>query len=156
MGGEAVLFSADDEASEEKAVQVSGEVVEISPQAPASLGGDYLVQRAIDGKVDIESLKAIIDMRNQERDYQARAEYARRFSEMQKEFVPVFTRGEALDRDGKKVLYKFAKLEHITEMVSPIMARHGFACGQKGGGLWKTTKDPMHFEYCWKNVSADN
>ena len=127
MGGEAVLFSEDDEASEAKAVQVSAEAVVVSPQPPAPIGGDYLVQRAIDGKVDIESLKAIIDMRNQERDYQARAEYARRFSEMQKEFVPVFTRGEALDRDGKKVLYKFAKLEHITEMVSPIMARHGFA-----------------------------
>jgi hypothetical protein len=30
-----------------------------------------------------------------------------------------------------------------------IMARHGFACGQNGGGLWKTTLDPMHFEWTY-------
>lgn len=29
-------------------------------------------------------------------------------------------------------------------------ARHGFACGQPGGGLWQTTLDAMHFEYTYR------
>lgn len=30
------------------------------------------------------------------------------------------------------------------------MARHGFACGQPGGGLWRVTCDAMHFEYTFR------
>jgi hypothetical protein len=88
--------------------------------------GDLLIQRAIDGKVDIESLRAIIEMRNAEREYQTRAEYARRFSAMQADFVPVYKTAEAKKPNGE-LLYKYAALEDVLAMVAPIMARHGFA-----------------------------
>jgi len=43
-----------------------------------------------------------------------------------------FPLGSAAQQDSRLVL---------------ALAKHGFRCGQKGGGLWQKTLDPMHFEF---------
>lgn len=114
-----------DESEDVSASVARSEVVVVDRPADIS-GADLLVQRAIDGKIDIESLKAVIELRNRERDYQTRAEYFKRFSAMQAEFTPVYKTADAKKPSGE-TLYKYAPLEDILAMVAPIMARHGFA-----------------------------
>lgn len=57
------------------------------------------------------------------------------------------TWGMAIDLNAAS--YPFGSVKLQDPRLVKIMAAHGFACGQKGGGLWKATVDPMHFEYTY-------
>lgn len=55
--------------------------------------------------------------------------------------------GGALDLNAKYFPYGSQKQQDARLVAA--LARHGFACGHKDGGLWKTTYDPMHFEWTY-------
>jgi len=52
--------------------------------------------------------------------------------------------GIALDLNAAK--FPFGSARRQEARLVEVFARHGFLCGQKGGGLWEKTLDPMHFE----------
>jgi len=54
--------------------------------------------------------------------------------------------GIALDMNAAE--FPYGSIKRQDQRLVAIFARQGFLCGQKGGGLWKATVDPMHFEYC--------
>lgn len=103
-----------------------GDCVPAEQVAPA-MNTDPLIQRAIDGNIDIEKLQAVINMRERELERQARAAFAFHFGQAQREIPPIKKDKEAKDaRTGKK-LYNYASLDNIMDIVRPILARHGFA-----------------------------
>ena len=53
--------------------------------------------------------------------------------------------GMAIDVNAAEFPYGSAKKQD--KRLVEIFKRQGFLCGQKGGGLWQRTLDPMHFEY---------
>lgn len=59
--------------------------------------------------------------------------------------------GIAIDLNARLFPYGSSKLQD--PRLVKIMARHGFLFGQIGGGLWVSTRDPMHAEYCWRGVA---
>lgn len=69
--------------------------------------------------VDVEKLRALIDMKKEIDRYHAEQEFNAAFSAMQPE-IPVIVEKARTDKG------KYAPLEDIIEVVRPIMAKHGF------------------------------
>lgn len=82
--------------------------------------GDPLIRMAIDKNLDIEKLEKLIQLRNEQDERQARAEYERHFAEMQAEFVPA-------KRIKKGYDYKYAPLEELQRTYGPVISKHGFS-----------------------------
>jgi hypothetical protein len=76
--------------------------------------------------VDIQTLEALIKLKNDEEARLARQLFEERFAMMQKDFVAVGKTSYALDDNGK-VLYAFCPLENILRAYAPILAKHGFS-----------------------------
>ena len=92
--------------------QVQGDAV------AAAQSGD-LVAMAIDRDLDIEKLRALIDMRNEQENREAKRVFDDAFSRMQAEFEPV-KRSKQADR------YKYATIEAMQMQFDDIIHRHGF------------------------------
>lgn len=75
---------------------------------------------ALDPSVDIERLKAIIEMEREVKDREAEKEFEAAFIVMQAE-LPAAKKNGSGQNDTK-----FAKLEDIQEAVRPILKEHGF------------------------------
>lgn len=79
-----------------------------------------LVAMAISQDLDVEKLRALIDMRNKEEERKAKQEYDRHFAEMQADF-------EAAKRTKQGYDYKYAPIEVLQRQYGPTIARHGFS-----------------------------
>jgi hypothetical protein len=88
---------------------------------------DGLIASAVEKNLDVDKLERLIDMRNKELARQAKLDYDEHFAAMQLDYVPVSKTKAALDRDGKKVLYRYCPLEDILRVYQPIISRHGFS-----------------------------
>jgi len=55
------------------------------------------------------------------------------------------TWGIAIDLNARQFPFGSPRKQH--PQLSQALARNGFRCGQKDGGLWQKTLDPMHFEF---------
>lgn len=81
-----------------------------------------ILRLATDPRVDVEKLKAILDMQKDVKAQQARAAFNRAFAAMQPE-IPV------IDETAKTDKTTYAPLEDIVEQIRPICQRHGFSFG---------------------------
>lgn len=88
---------------------------------------DNLIAAAVEKDLDVDKLERLIDMRNKELERQAKLDYDEHFAAMQLDYVPVGKSKAALDRDGRKVLYKYCPLEDILRVYQPIISKHGFS-----------------------------
>lgn len=75
---------------------------------------------ALDPTVDIERLRAIIDMEQSSQDRAAEKEFESAFVQMQSRLPAVAKRGEGQSKTA------FAKLEDIQAAVRPVLIEHGF------------------------------
>jgi len=73
----------------------------------------------------VDALDRLVAMKNAEEDRANAKEFSRHFSEMQRDFPPVFRDGTA--KDGAKFLYSYITLDAILKVYAPIIAKHGFA-----------------------------
>jgi hypothetical protein len=92
----------------------TNQIVAVEPQ------GDPLIRMAIDKNLDIEKLEKLIQLKNEQDERQARAEYERHFAEMQAEFVPA-------KRIKKGYDYMYAPLEELQRTYGPVISKHGFS-----------------------------
>lgn len=76
---------------------------------------------ALDPTIDIERLKAVIEMENASQDRAANAEFEREFAMMQPDLPAVAKAGQGQNNS------EFAKLEAIQSAVRPVLKKHGFS-----------------------------
>ena len=93
-----------------------------------------------DGHIDIETLRELRTMAKEVRDEETIQWFARDMAAAQAEMQPV-VRAAEVKLGENKGSYKYAALEHIDEMLRPIMTKYGFSVtydraprGQDGGG----------------------
>lgn len=73
----------------------------------------------------LDALDKLIAMKNAEEDRANKREFTLHFSEMQREFPPVFRDGSVKGKDGSHK-YNYISLDAILKVYSPIIAKHGF------------------------------
>lgn len=84
-----------------------------------------LIRTAIIHKVDVDSLRQLVAMANEDRDRRARLAYNSAMAEFKREFPGIHKGREALN--GGKVMYRYADLENITRVVDPILLKNGLS-----------------------------
>jgi hypothetical protein len=97
-----------------------------APQSEVAISYDMegltFAQRvALDPTIDIERLKAVIEMENAAQDRAANKEFEAAFAAMQPELPAVDKKGEGQNSTN------YAKLEAIQAAVKPVLAAHGFS-----------------------------
>lgn len=146
-----------------------GQEVAILPVGGAVTAGDMSPQQAAlfrlaeNKDLDVEKLKALIEMNDRAEDRQAERVFTQAFIPMQAE-LPVIKRNGSLqypknkaDPDGPmKLVSKYATWDDIVPGIQPILTRHGFALSFRhsqrgdGGGLLVSTvlrHEGGHIEY---------
>lgn len=98
----------------------------MSENAIALRQDDALLSQAIDKGLDPATLGKLMDLRDRDAAFRAKAEYDLHFSAMQKEFIPVARSKQANDFNGRR-LYAYCPLEDILMANAPIIAEHGFS-----------------------------
>ena len=93
--------------------------VAIRQDGIAQYNGDVLAM-AVDRDLDIDKLRALIQMRAEEEARQARLAYAEEFARMQSEFTAVSRSKQGYD-------YRYAPIEVLQKAYGPIIARHRFS-----------------------------
>lgn len=81
-----------------------------------------VAQAALDPRVDVDKMRALFDMRNEEIARVAQQQFSEAMAEAQGEMTPVY---KGAWNDQTKSHY--ARLEHIVEMIVPVYSRHGFS-----------------------------
>lgn len=99
-----------------------------------------LIRMAIDKDLDIEKLRILIDLRNREESRQAERLFEFHFSEMQKEYVPVYK-----TKDGPRKAWKYAQLSDILLIYAPILTKHGFSYWWEEAETTEKTKTVTFF-----------
>lgn len=109
----------------ESGVLVPQEREERMPARPAQQSTDLLsavAQAATDPRVDVEKMRALFDMRNEELQRVARETFYAAKARAQAEIEPVAKR--AWNAQTKS---NYAKLGEMLKMIVPVYTRHGFA-----------------------------
>jgi hypothetical protein len=92
-----------------------------------SSGTEMLLKLAVDKDLDVDKLKALIQLKNDEEVRQAKKDFDFHFTEMQKEFEPI-------EKTEEGYGYKYAPLPMLIKKYGPIIAKHGFSY------RWRETK----------------
>lgn len=93
--------------------------------ATSPAAADSLISLAISKDVDMDRLRELIQLRNNELERQSKLLFDRNFAEMQKEFKPVPKKNAVADREGN-IAYRYASLDDILAVYQPIISGHGF------------------------------
>lgn len=97
---------------------------------------------AMNPDVDVDKMKAVLDMQERILDRTAKAEFDAALADMQPELPTIDQRGRieirektsSGERDGEiQQSTKFAKFEDINEAIRPIIGKHGFAVSFRTG-----------------------
>lgn len=91
---------------------------EVAPREKPDQGD--LVALAIHQGLDVEKLRALIEMRNAQEEREAKRAFDNHFAEMQAEF-------DSVHRSKKGYDYKYAPIEVLQKHYGPVIARHGFS-----------------------------
>lgn len=81
-----------------------------------------LLKMAIEKDLDVEKLKALMDLRDREERKNAEKEFEYHFALMQQEYVPVIK-----NKYGAKNAFKYCPLPEILKAYAPILSQHGFS-----------------------------
>jgi hypothetical protein len=110
---------------------------------------DPLLRLAIDKDLDIEKLKQLIAMRNEEREAEARRAFAAAMSEFTKR-CPAIDKGKLVDyvtKGGVRIHYKHAELKDIQAVINPLCGELGLSYSWSNaieGGKLTTTCTVLH------------
>lgn len=109
-----------------KAVQLPAErkATELSTAPSVSMTSQELITYALTND-KLDALDKLIALKNAEEDRANKKEFSAHFSEMQREFPPVFRDGHVKGKDGSHK-YNYISLDAILKVYAPIIARHGF------------------------------
>lgn len=116
---------------------MSGDQLEIIPTGEAqnqishaSSQATDLMKMAIEKGANIETIQALVDMINKEREYQAKIQFTEAMVAARAEFEPIVKRwaaGFESKKTGDKVNYKFEKIPDIETAVGPALRKNGFS-----------------------------
>lgn len=105
-------------------LQVDGDQADLpavkEADAVAAAHQGDLVAMAIDRDLDIEKLRALIEMRNQQEERENKRAFDAAFARMQSQF-------ETVRRTKKGHDYKYAPLEVLQKAYGPVISRNGFS-----------------------------
>jgi len=87
---------------------------------PVAAGADLVAIALGSGVTDVETLKALIEMKNGEEDRKAKREFDLHFAEMQAEFTPI-------KRNKKSDKGMYAPVDELQKQYNPIITKHGFS-----------------------------
>ena len=104
-----------------------GELAVVNQEVALQSESGMLLKMAIDKDLDVDKLKALMDLKNQEEERQCKKDFDFHFNEMQKDYIPATKGNNVLNKAGDKILYKFCSLEDILKVYSPIISNHGFS-----------------------------
>ena len=85
-----------------------------------------LLKMAIEKNLDVEKLKALMDLRDREDRRKAERDFENHFAEMQRDYIPAFKSKDVKTGSGQ-VAYSYCPLPVILSVYAPILARHGFS-----------------------------
>lgn len=97
------------------------------PAQPMGMA-DQLLAMAIDKDLDIEKLKQLIELRDQEEQKTAKSLYDAAMAKCQAEMQPVLADAENIHcKDAKGNATRYSKLQNIVTSLKPIYTSHGFS-----------------------------
>lgn len=85
-----------------------------------------LLQMAIEKDLDVDKLRALMDLRDREDRRKSEREFEEHFAEMQKDYIPAFKTKTVHTKSGAEA-YNYCPLPQILAVYAPILARHGFS-----------------------------
>jgi len=89
-----------------------------SPQA--------LIEKAIENKVDVESLEKLVALQERWEAREAKKEYDRAMASFQSE-CPTIKKTKEVKTNTGQVAYRYAPIESIVEQVKDLLQKHGFS-----------------------------
>lgn len=98
------------------------EIVKKENNAIQTTDANALLKMAIEKDLDVDKLKALMDLRDREERKNAEKEFEHHFAIMQQEYVPVIKR-----KSGPKDAFKYCPLPEILKIYVPILSKHGFS-----------------------------
>lgn len=118
-------------------VETESTEVAIAPEPvnapPADLAMIQMIERvALNPDVDIEKMRAVLDMRTEMMDRDAEVAFSAAMSDVQSEMRPVVA-----ESTNDQTRSKYAKLDAIAKAIDPIISKHGFS---KSFGQGETDK----------------
>lgn len=123
-------------------MDTSKEVSALSTELTISSESGQLLRMAIEKDLDVEKLKALMDLRDREDRRKAERDFENHFAEMQRDYIPAF-KSKSVETNNGKVAYSYCPLPKILAVYAPILARHGFSYrweeGELDGKLEKKT-----------------
>lgn len=99
------------------------QVQQLPANVTAMTSQDMIAYALTNDKLD--ALDKLIAMKNSEEDRANKRDFTLHFSEMQRDFPPVFRDGAVKGKDGSHK-YSYISLDAILKVYSPIIAKHGF------------------------------
>lgn len=85
-----------------------------------------LLRMAIEKDLDIDKLKALMDLRDRDERFRAERDFEEHFAVMQKDYIPAY-KSKDVKTNGGKTAYSYCPLPQILAVYAPILARHGFS-----------------------------
>ena len=85
-----------------------------------------LLQMAIEKDLDVDKLKALMDLRDRDERRKAERDFENHFAEMQRDYIPAYKSKNVKTNSGG-VAYSYCPLPQILAVYAPILARHGFS-----------------------------
>jgi hypothetical protein len=85
-----------------------------------------LLQMAIEKDLDVDKLKALMDLRDREDRRKAEREFEDCFTAMQQNYIPAYKSKDVSTGTGK-IAYSYCPLPKILSVYAPILAKHGFS-----------------------------
>jgi hypothetical protein len=85
-----------------------------------------LLQMAIEKDLDVDKLKALMDLRDREDRRKAEREFEDCFAAMQRDYIPAYKSKDVSTGTGK-IAYSYCPLPKILAVYAPILAKHGFS-----------------------------
>lgn len=107
-----------------ESVEVKTKELTISNQEKREISPEELIARAIDRNVPIETMERLLAMRTQLKEERAKEEFFKSLASFQ-EKCPIIPKTKEVG--GSKFNYKYAPLDVIVEVVSPILKKCGFS-----------------------------
>lgn len=101
-----------------------------SALAPVESEGAAIIRFAIESKADVAQLRELIALKNQQDDREAKRQFFDAMSQFQSECPPIEKKAKAtkaVGDSGTKLLYKYATLDEIARVVTPILRKLGLS-----------------------------
>jgi hypothetical protein len=90
---------------------------------------ENFIEKAIEKGVPVETLERLLSMRNQLKQEFARESFYKALKSFQSELPKIekTTEVKITTKSGAIYSYKYAKLEHIINIIEPLLIKHGFS-----------------------------